>query len=48
MAKQILTPLIVPVEIKLLITIISAICGGVGFVIVNFKTRENKRGMSQK
>ena len=47
MAKQILTPLIVPVEIKLLITIISAICG-IGFVIVNFKTRENKRGMSLK
>ena len=41
-SEHILNPLIIPVGMMLLIASIGAICGGIGFVIVNLKKGDNK------
>lgn len=41
-SEHILNPLIIPVGIMLLIASIGAVCGGIGFVIVNLKKGDTR------
>jgi hypothetical protein len=41
-SEHILNSLIIPTRITLLIASMGAICGGIGFVIGNFKKGDNK------